>query len=125
MLGRGWSPTAMISVATFEETVERYCELVASWPATCDYQALYDKVKAAQQLYIVQKNELRQTLSPLDYDEMTRDARMRFKAAHARMRVVEVDLRERGVKIQPPDERARDIRFVVPAVAPRDCCVVS
>ncbi len=110
-------------VVEFEETVRRYCELVSAWPVTGDHQALYDKVKAEQALYLTQKNTLKQTLSPLEYEEMTRETRMRFKAAHARMRIVEVDLRERGVQLQPPDERALDIRFVAPPSS--GCCQIQ
>ena len=85
-----------------EATVDRYCEMVTvmeqSPVGTTDFQALYSKVKAEQELYIQQKGNCQR----LPTYQATERIRLRFKTAHARMRALERRLKEQGVVLLVP-----------------------
>jgi hypothetical protein len=119
-----------MSIAELEATVRRYCEMVdvMAGPGLSDYQALYDKVKAEQALYIQLKWSI-ESVDPKGYLEKTAAIRYRFKLAHARMRALDEGFKERGIHLHGPDERSPCIQLVVPMKNPQPlhsvCCVVS
>lgn len=97
---------------------------IMAGPGITDYQALYDKMKAEQALYIQIKWSL-QAGDPSGYVEKTAAIRYRFKLAHIRMRVLEAGLKERGIYLQGPDERCPCLRQVAVEEKSSSCCVIS
>lgn len=97
-----------------EETVDRYCDLVTvmeqSPVGATDFQALYSKVKAAQERFIQQKC----ACTHLPTYQGTEQIRGRFKAAHARMRALEQRLKEQGIVLLVPPAEARCLVFPPP-----------
>lgn len=116
-----------MTLKELEETVYRYCEMVDVMAGSCvsDYQALYDKAKAEQALYIQLKGSLK-ARDPVSYVEETASIRNRFKLAHVRMQILEAQLKERGINLQAPDERSPCIRLITPTKQTRTtgCCVI-
>ena len=85
-----------------EASVDRYCEIVDAMeqgtPGVTDYQALYSKAKAEQERFIQLKGNCQRLPTYL----ATERVRLRFKAAHARMRALEQRLKEQGVILFVP-----------------------